>query len=305
MCLLFRLPFLFPGCMHTKLILKGANNMAYLETNEQNGQYQKCTLVLSANERRGNIHVFKTRAGTQSIAPMVSTTAVALENMNPTGILASKVIAKTNAGMFDRRSKKFHGIYYLGGTNLYINGEKFTSAPASSIAYTDGRFWPSFCVKKDGTANIRWFSSQAKLKAAMEACKGIISSAQVLVFKGSNVFETPTYDGEAEHMLIYDSRDYDYEQRYMDVGTPTTNDARTMLGHVPGTSGIYYMVCAKALTIKNCAKVMKLLGCDYAVALDGGKPSQMRIKNGYGANGEVTSGLHENLLTGVCAYLNN
>lgn len=277
--------------------------MAYLETNVRNGQYRRCTLVLDNSAKYDYIHVFETKPKAQSIAPMVSTAAVALGNLNPTGISSGKVIAKTNAGMYHLKNKEFYGIYYLGGTNLYINGTKFTSAPASSTAYTDGRFWPSFCVKKDGTANIRWFSSQAKLKAAMDASTGIISSAQALVFRGSNVFETATYDGETNSMLIYDGRNYDNKQRYMNVGRPTTNDERTMLGHKAGSDGIYFMVCAKGLTIPNCAKVMKLLGCDYAVALDGGSPSQMRIKNGYGADGEVTSGRHDDLFTGVCAYL--
>ena len=49
--------------------------------------------------------------------------------------------------------------------------------------------------------------------------------------------------------------------------------------------------------------MMQDMNCDYAVALDGGTPRQMRIKSCYGANGKVTANPGAPLHTAVCAHL--
>lgn len=260
------------------------------------GQYTKYKLSVPGAEYE-NIHVFQTKSG-QSIAPMVSSTLKQLQAMNPTGISSSKVLAKTNAGMYDAKEKEFYGIYYQKDTFLYIDGKSVGKAPASSDAYTDPRYWPSFCVKTNGKANIRWFTSQAQLQVAMDNCLCIISAVQPLIFDSKNIFEEDVKDGvdNGNKYLLYNKAGEDAPQRFLYVGVPFTNKARTMLGHV--ADGSYVMVCAKALTLRNGAKVMKKLNCDYAVALDGGSPSQMRVKD----LGEVTTGSHDALYTGVCAY---
>lgn len=279
--------------MEDKLIVSGGS-----------GQYTKYTLSVSGANYK-DIHVFKTMDG-QSIAPMVSASLIALENMNPTGISAANVLAKTNAGMYNANEKEFYGIYYLGqGKPLYVNGKKYYTPPEPSSNenedYTNPKFWPSFCVKTDGTAMIRWFTSPAQISAAMKASDCIIAAAHPIIFGGKNIFMERVMDGAANgnRYVLYDSDEKNVPQRFQHyVGVPFTNKARTMLGHVQGSKGVYVMVCARALTLRNGAKVMKLLGCDYAVALDGGSPSQMRVKG----VGEVVGGNHDKIFTGVCAY---
>ena len=79
---------------------------------------------------------------------------------------------------------------------------------------------------------------------------------------------------------------------------------RCCFGHKAGSDGVYIMVCTDSYaSLHEMANLMKLLGCDYAVNLDGNGSVQMRIKDGYGASGKVTSASGNLIYAGIAAYL--
>lgn len=268
-----------------------------------NVQYKKYNYLYSGTTYN-DIHVFTTLT-TQGIAPAISTTKVALSTINPATVSSNNVIAKINACMFDYGTSNFYGFFYQGsGYSMYINGVAYTSVPGSSSMYTDPKFWPSFCVKTDGTANIRWFGSSTALSTALPYCRYIIGSCHPLVFNSKCVFNERVYDSESTSKLIYDPQKTITDIRFNEgIGTGSTGSAiRTLLGHKSG--GTYVMVCTdSSMNLKTAANMMQDLGCDYAIAMDGGTPSEMRIKDGYGANGKVTAGSGHTLNTAVCAYV--
>ena len=54
-------------------------------------------------------------------------------------------------------------------------------------AYKNPKFSPSFCVKSNGDAIIRWFSSKEKLQIAMDACDCIIAGYRV-IYSASTIY---------------------------------------------------------------------------------------------------------------------
>ena len=133
--------------------------MGTLSLITSNGQYKKYTYTHGGASTTG-VHVFTTQSG-QSVAPAISTTKKPLSQLNPLSVSPSNVIAKTNGCMYEYYENKFYGFFYQGSGNpMYINGTKYTTLPTSSIMYTDPKYFPSFCIKSDGTATIRWFSSK-------------------------------------------------------------------------------------------------------------------------------------------------
>ena len=81
-------------------------------------------------------------------------------------------------------------------------------------------------------------------------------------------------------------------------------ELRCCLGHKADSNGVYIMVCTDSyVSLHEMANLMKLLGCDYAINLDGNSSVQMRIKNGYGASGKVTSASGSQIYAGIAVYL--
>lgn len=241
---------------------------------------------------------------------MVSTSKrVALSDMNPNSNIASPsdVIAKINGNVFASGPL---GINYEGASgDLYIGAYKHTSPPAvTDVNYAKLKFSPSFCVKSNGDAVIRWFSSPEKMQAAMNACDCIIAGAHAIVFDGKCTTDKDVYDNETNSKLIYNTSGNQNETRWDTsiVGSFTANGTalRCCLGHQADSDGVYIMVCTDSYTsLHEMANLMKLLGCDYAVNLDGNPSVQMRIKNGYGASGKVTSASGSTIYAGIAAYL--
>lgn len=277
-----------------------------------NGQYKKGTYYTPEGNVRSGIHVFTTLSrSSQRIVPMVSTSQkVELSNMNPNSSIASAadVIAKINGNVF---SGGPIGINYEGSNgSLYISKSVYSNgmAPSNSYTYTEPKYSPAFCVKSNGDAVIRWFSSPEKMQAAMDACDCIIASAHAIVFDGKCTTDENVYDNEASSKLIY-STSGDQDATRWDtgiVGSSTANGTalRCCLGHKGGSNGVYIMVCTDSYaSLHEMANLMKLLGCDYAVNLDGNNSVQMRIKNGYGASGKVTSASGSMIYAGIAAYL--
>jgi len=187
---------------------------------------------------------------------------------------------------------------------MYLDGTAYTtytSILTNAIMFTDPKYYPCFCVKTDGTATIRWFGSRDALGTALQYCQYVIGSAHPLVYNSKCVFNERVYDSDG--ILIYDPNKTITNIRFNEgIGTGSNNSAiRTLLGHK--SNGTYVMVCTDSqMNLKTAANMMQDLGCDYAVAMDGGTPVQMRIKSGYGADGKVTSNGGYTVNTAVCAY---
>lgn len=266
-----------------------------------NKQYKKYKYTYDGTTTTG-IHVFTTKSG-QSIAPAVSTARVALSSMNPLNVSGTKVIAKTNGCMFDYNSSEFYGFFYQGAGNpMYINGTRHDTLPTSSILYTDPKYYPSFCVKNDGTATIRWFASKSEAEVALPFCKYVIGACHPLVYDSKCVFNEDVREPDIlGGKLIYNRSNPAASERY-NTGINQNKSMRTLLGHK--SDGAFVMVVTdEAMSMKNAANLMYDLGCDYAVNMDGGTPVEMRIASSdYGPTGKVSSGSGHTLNTAVVAY---
>ena len=60
---------------------------------------------------------------------------------------------------------------------------------------------------------------------------------------------------------------------------------RTAIGYNSSTGKVYLVVVVSNVTMTQMARVMKGLGCDYAMNLDGGGSTQMTVSG----SGELTS----------------
>lgn len=270
------------------------------------GQYRKYTHTTDGGKETTGVHVFTTNTS-QSIAAMIERNKTALANMNPANVSPSKVIAKINGGMMNNRSTtEFYGFYYQGDSEpMYIDGEEFDELPSSSILYSDFKYYPSFCVKSDGTAMIRWFSSKSDAELALRYCDYVIGAAHPIVYKSKNVFtsavrEDAVYGGA----LIYDSNDPGSSDSRFNPNIDYRTAQRTLLGHK--TNKTYVMVATDgSMSIESAAELMCDLQCDYAVNLDGGGSTQMRVASGYGptSGGKVTAGSGRVLNSAIAAYI--
>lgn len=279
-----------------------------------NGQYVKGNYITPEGETRNDFHIFTVQARTrQRITPIVNRLErVALGNLNPNSSVASSanVIAKINGNVFNYSGGPI-GINYEGANgNLYIGAYQFSSPPSSSTAYTNIKYSPSFCVKSNGDAVIRWFDSAQKLQVAMNACDCIIAGAHAIVFNGKCTTDENVYDNETDSKLIYNvaapgnQNNTRWDTNINLSSTANLMAPRTCLGHKANSNGIYIMVCTdSSVSLHEMANFMKLQNCDYAINLDGSSSVQMRIKDGYGASGKVTSVSGVNLYAGVAAYL--
>lgn len=275
-----------------------------LTTKATSGQYKKYEYRYGTEQVTG-IHVFTTKSG-QSIAPAISAESrTPLSKMTPTRPEAQNVIAKTNACMFDRPTSRFLGFFYQGPNEpMYINGKAFTTAPSSSSMYSDIKFWPSFCVKKDGSATIRWFSSRDDLNTALRYCDYVIGACHPLVYDSKCVFNEYVREPDAlGGRMLYDIANPDSPGSRFNTGIDMTPDAqRTLLGHK--SNGAFVMVATDGyMSVETAANMMQDLGCDFAVNMDGGSCSEMRIASGYGPAGYVTIQGGTLLNTAVCAYV--
>jgi hypothetical protein len=273
-----------------------------LTTKATSGQYKKYEYRYGT-ERATGIHVFTTKSG-QSIAPAIYTKRTPLSQMNPTRPEAQDVIAKTNGCMFVRDDTRFLGFFYQGPNKpMYINGVAFTTAPNSSNMYSDVKFWPSFCIKKDGSATIRWFSSKDDLNMALPYCDYVIGACHPLVYDSKCVFNEYVRGPDAlGGQMLYDIANPDSRGSRFNTEIDMSTAHRTLLGHK--SNGAFVMVATDGdMSVETAANMMQELGCDFAVNMDGGSCSEMRIASGYGPAGRVTIQGGTLLNTAVCAYV--
>lgn len=258
-----------------------------------------------------DIKIFKTDPKNESIAPAVyvNENKQRMENMNPPGVSSSKVIAKINGNPMEygQYNDAFYGLYYVNST-LYMDGKQLSGTSDTALNKLHHRYYPCFCVKTDGTVNIRWFTKD-NLATALPYCNSIIGSAHPLVFNSMSVFESVVKD-DVEGIRIadwsqLDNTDYHFNNGICG-GTAAYSANRTFLGHK--ADGSFFMVCfdVSGIDLRSGAKLMVDLGCDYAVSMDGGGAVKMRVAdnytNGY-PSGQMTSGGTEYYGTAVCAYL--
>lgn len=259
-----------------------------------------------------NMMVFKTDPKTESVAPAVylKGNKQLMENMYPRGI--TNVIAKTNAGAmaYGKDTSAFAGLYYQDGV-LYKDNEIMTGTSDNRLNDLHPRYYPCFCVKKDGTANIRW-PRKDNLQGMLNNCDCVIAALEPLVYNGISVFEEAVYDPYGPNgtsVRIADVNDLDNENyRYEDYycGTSTKNARnRTFFGHK--SDGSFLMVCTNSATMDliTGAKMMVDLGCDFAVNEDGASTMKMRVATGYSGTetpGQVTVGGTNYYGAAICAY---
>lgn len=249
-----------------------------------------------------NISIFKTNPSTQTVAPAVyiKGNKQLMENMNPNGISAAKVVAKCTAGpmTYGQAADAFYHLYKTADGSLWYQNNKISSTagyPGYVNAYNTNNLekYASFCIKTDGSVTIRWFYTQASLTAAAPYCTAIIAAPHPLVYASKSVFENPTLrsseDGQKIIAVWGDLRNSNnhYDDQICG-GSSASNKNRTFLGHK--SDGSFFFVCCDSATmnLRVGAKLMCDLGCDYAVNEDGATATQMRVSSGY--SGTYTAG---------------
>lgn len=100
--------------MHTLIIYKENLNMANGTLKIlPDSQKTYCKYAYTyGGTTYSDIHTFTTGGRTsQSIAPAISTSKVSLSELNPASVSANKVIAKTNACMYEYGINQFYGFF--------------------------------------------------------------------------------------------------------------------------------------------------------------------------------------------------
>lgn len=284
------------------------------------------------------VHIFKTDPNTMGVAGAVSTSLVNLSVLNPNSNVctANKVIAKTNANYLDTQTggRAFHGIFYSGG--LFSIENRIGIAPddpyVSNFLYNENfhRFSPSFCLNSlKRTASIRWpnYYTYPKTIKPVELIKQydtIIGGQHCLVHNGYPVYEDSSAypNGEPfsfEGLTIAKWNDlsnvYYHHNEQLGGLNSKARRSRTLFGHMVG--GACLLVCVEGdkdwgesgnhgMDLKVASRMMSDLGCDYAINMDGGSPTQMRVAAGYGASnaGVVYSTISRyDIGSAICVYL--
>lgn len=241
------------------------------------------------------VHIFKTDSATEKVAPAVyvNENLQLLKNMNANGIDKSRTIAKINGNVMGGGAG-FFGWFYAAG-QLYKQGE--ACYPAS---YGYGfRDFPTMCLKEDDSVIIRWFTSSEKMSAAIPYCRSMVSGTAALVYNGLSVFENDVYSEDSNILIVnrtnYEDTNCHFNADHCVASGSGETAIRTMLGHCSDNT-FYLVVVESGITLRDCAKMMEDLGCDFALNLDGNYKSQMRVAPNY-TNGVTNAGYNLNSTT--------
>lgn len=226
------------------------------------------------------IHIYETNPNTQKVGVGVclDQQKKTLAQMQLLGVTASNIVAKINGNTmagYTQAGDSFYGLAY-GNGELYWNGNSITSTDPSLKSLDSKKdYFPSFCIRQNGTTGVRWptYTAQPKIPgssidsstvdATVKACNVIIASQHPLVMDGVVYTNTSKLDPY-------------YKNRFTsDRGYPTDSVARTVLGQKSDKS--FLLVCTEGMTLETAANMMKYLGCENAVNLDGSTASQMRV----------------------------
>lgn len=232
--------------------------------------YSKVSYKLNGIPSYDNIHVFITDPSTMSLEEAVYLTGnkKPMASMNPPGIAANKVVAKTNAIGFESygpNGLSFLGWHYVNG-EYYLSGKKLSGINDTELAdyinFKPWRKYPTFCIKKDGSVTIRWMNHD-RLKVAAPYCKTIMSAFHALVYKSQSVFESVVKDQDDDKVRIADWNDLANESYHHSNSVNAKSlTNRTLLGHK--TNGAFVLVCTWCnMDLRVAAKMMVDLGCDY------------------------------------------
>lgn len=255
--------------------------------------YNKTTYSIGRDSY--TVHIFKTDSATEKVAPAVyvNENLQLLKNMNANGIDKSRTIAKINGNVMGGNAG-FFGWFYADG-KLYKQGEECTTG-----SYGYGfRDFPTFCIKDDDSVIIRWFTSAQKLSVAMAHCVSMISGTAALVYNGMSVFENDV-NSEDSNILIVNRTNYEDTNCHFNTSLSLYSGSgekaiRTILGYCSDKT-YYLVVVESSITLRDCAKMMEDLGCDFALNLDGNYKSQMRVAPNY-TNSVTNAGYNLNSTT--------
>ncbi len=245
------------------------------------------------------VRIYETNPSTQSVSPAVYTNGNKkfLADMNVPGLKPEKIMAKINAGgmsKYDATGDAFYGLYYVN-KELYKDGYKMSGASDSKLnnLNNDKQYYPSFCIRTDGTTAIRW-PNKSEIQSTINACRVIIGACHPLVYEGNNIFKGELVKGK--YQSVRDNKDYiildinDFNSKSdrfnTEIGWGQKKDMpRTFFGHKTDKSFILVVVEDPGMSLPRGAEMMKSLGCINAVAMDCNSASQMRVAG----SGKVTT----------------
>lgn len=260
------------------------------------------------NGKKVLLHIFKTDPSEHWLAGGLSTKWKQLAELKPDFSICSEssILAKTNGNYQDPQDsgRSFYGIWLAGGI-LAKDGKMGITVtdPVVKDFLGEGqrgwhRYSPSLCIDFNGAAKIHWFSTQSggqriTVAEGIKKYNVIIPGQHCLVHNRKSVFEQVCYSWEGVRIADWNNLEsLDYHQN-SDLGggkeNVTANRARTLLGHAPDGSCYLIAVVGKidwgkpqendpGMNLKDAAQLMLDLGCDYALNMDGGKPTQMYVK---------------------------
>lgn len=278
------------------------------------------------NGRKYTVHLFKTNPKTMGVAGAVYSTRQKLSAMNPSAAVCSpsKVLAKTNGNYLDLESpyRSFYGIFYAGGIFSYAGqvGISPTDSVLSNELYNENyyRASPALCINtKTKTATIRWpnYYVHSMCLTPLQLTQQydvIISGQHCLVHAGKSVFESTCYSYEGITIADWSNLDNKYNHHNETGGDSKTPRARTFFGHSP--DGACYLVCVEGdadatgkpgvngMDLKIGARLMCDLGCDFAINMDGGRPTQMRVASEGGSVYSREAVDYYKIGSAICAY---
>lgn len=274
---------------------------------------------------RHKVHIFKTNPATMGIAGAAVTQRQSLSKLNPPDTVCTpgQVLAKTNGNYLDTASggKAFYGIFYSGKVFSYdgrVNISPKDSYLADSM-YNDNyyRVSPSLGINTKA-ASIRWPNYYGGTdiltpQQMTEQYDVIVAGQHCLVHNGKSVFESTCYSWEGLTIADWSNLDNknNHHNESLGNGNSKLRRARTFFGH--GTDGACYLVCVEGdhddssagtagMTLKTGARLMCDLGCDYAINMDGGSPTQMRVASEGGIVYSRASGGGYSVGSAICAY---
>lgn len=281
--------------------------MSYGSFSETVGYSYGC-YTYTESGRRYKIHVFKTNPRTMGVAGAVYSTRKKLSEMNPSTAVCepSALLAKTNANYLDAGGgNSFYGIFYAGGIFSY-NGRVDidpNDRVLSDELYDENyyRACPALCINTvTRAATIRWPNYYGGTncltpKQLTEQYDVIISGQHCMVHAGKSVFESICYSYEGITIANWSNLSDKYNHHNEALGGYNGDDmrARTFFGH--SADGACYLVCVEGdadatggagtsgMNLKTGARLMCDLGCDFAINMDGGRPTQMRVASEGGA----------------------
>lgn len=271
--LMFLFVFIFSLIFFTGLLSADVSAIYGSFNNNIVNGYQKVSYTNSKTTY--NVYIYKSNSK-QDIAPAIRTTGDKdyLSELNPTDI--NTVQAKVNGSTmesFNNIGTSFYGLYYYKGI-LYKDGstvkQGFLSPtlwdPKSGIRAT---YFPSFCIYKNGTVTIKWPTKQSDFIDMNKNCSIVIGCQHPMVYNGKTIYE------HKRTLRTTDDNTLVWSHFHQNNGFPDKKVERTLIGHT--SNGSYYLVCAYNMTLKTAGQLMKDLNCDYAVNMDGGPGTQMRL----------------------------